>query len=177
MQQMIGLKIKELRTARKLTLKELSTKTGLSGGFLSQVERGLSSLGLVSLKSIADTLGVDLSYFFVESTACSCNVMRSYEQKVFRVDDSNCTFSSWPDRLESKHLDPMIVTIPPDQSPEKIVAYAHPGEEFVYVLEGTLTAFIGQKEYILYRETACIFPACCPTTGEISPTRSSKFSL
>jgi len=150
MQQIIGQKIKELRTARKMTLKELSEKTGLSGGFLSQVERGLSSLGLVSMKSIADTLGVDLSHFFVTVDNCPCSVMRSYEQKVFRVDEADCTFASLAGPLEDKKLDPMIVTIPPDQSPEQIVAYSHPGEEFVYVLEGTLTAFIGEKEYRLY---------------------------
>ena len=38
----IGAKVKAFRTAKKYTLKQLSEESGLSIGFLSQLERGLS---------------------------------------------------------------------------------------------------------------------------------------
>ncbi|MDO7205343.1 helix-turn-helix transcriptional regulator [Paraclostridium bifermentans] len=47
-----------------MTLKDLSEKTNLSIGFLSQLERGLTSIATDTLGSIADVFEVELSYFF-----------------------------------------------------------------------------------------------------------------
>ena len=60
----IGAKVKAFRTAKKYTLKQLSEESGLSIGFLSQLERGLSSIAIDSLAKLADILGVSLSAFF-----------------------------------------------------------------------------------------------------------------
>ena len=65
----IGEKIKALRTAQNLTLKQLSEMTNLSIGFLSQMERGLSSIAIDTLENIANVLGVSLGSFFEESAA------------------------------------------------------------------------------------------------------------
>lgn len=46
-----------------MTLKNLSEKTNLSISFLSQIERGSSSLAITSLKKIADAFGVPITYF------------------------------------------------------------------------------------------------------------------
>ena len=54
--QTIGAKIKTLRTDKHYTLKTLSDKTGLSVGFLSQAERGLSSIAVDSLAKVAACL-------------------------------------------------------------------------------------------------------------------------
>ena len=60
----IGAKVKAFRTAKKYTLKQLSEESGLSIGFLSQLERGLSSIAIDSLAKLADILGVSLAAFF-----------------------------------------------------------------------------------------------------------------
>ena len=60
----IGSKIKTLRIRKKYTLKQLSAESGLSTGFLSQLERGVSSIAIDSLAKIAEILGVSLSSFF-----------------------------------------------------------------------------------------------------------------
>jgi len=57
-------KIRDLRKEKGLTLKDLSTKTGLSVSFLSQVENGASSLAITSLKKIAEAFDVTMNYFF-----------------------------------------------------------------------------------------------------------------
>lgn len=56
-----------LRTFRKelgLTLRGLSERSGLSIGFLSQLERGLTSISLTTLRDLAVTLGCDITDFF-----------------------------------------------------------------------------------------------------------------
>ena len=64
----IGKILKELRKERKLTLKDLAEQTNVSISFLSQVERGKSSVTLESLKKIADALTVNPTVFFPDST-------------------------------------------------------------------------------------------------------------
>lgn len=56
-------RIRSLRVSMNMTLKDLSEKTGLSVSFLSQVERGNSSLAITSLQKIADVFKVSMSSF------------------------------------------------------------------------------------------------------------------
>ena len=56
----IGAKVKQLRMDKNLTLKQLSEASGLSIGFLSQFERGLSSIALDSLEKLAEIMEVSL---------------------------------------------------------------------------------------------------------------------
>ena len=52
----IGARIKSLRTEQKMTLKQLSELSGLSAGFLSQLERGLSTIAIDSLANLSKIL-------------------------------------------------------------------------------------------------------------------------
>lgn len=63
----IGAKVKILRIGKEMTIKQLSEACGLSVGFLSQFERGISSIAIDSLETIANVLGVPLSELFVET--------------------------------------------------------------------------------------------------------------
>lgn len=54
--QIIGTKIKKQRLYHKMTLKQLSDATGLSIGYLSQVERGLGTLSLPALENLSNIL-------------------------------------------------------------------------------------------------------------------------
>ena len=62
----IGHDLRALRKSKGLTLAELALKIGRSVGYLSQVERGLSSLSIVDLKIIAGLLEVPLAWFLVQ---------------------------------------------------------------------------------------------------------------
>lgn len=57
----IGQAIRDLRLNKGWTLQKLASLTGLSVSFLSQAERGLSSLSIVSLHNVCEALGVDAS--------------------------------------------------------------------------------------------------------------------
>lgn len=64
----IGIKLKQIRTDKHMTLKELSELTGLSIGFLSQIENGKASVAIDTLSKIAEFLEVTLPYFFLSTT-------------------------------------------------------------------------------------------------------------
>ena len=136
MNEHIGAKIKSLRTQRKMTLKDLSEKTNLSIGFLSQLERGLTSIATDTLGSIADVFEVELSYFFLKPRTKKRPIIRSYEKEVFNICTSGCIQYNLSNDLNN--------------TDEDIQSYSHEGEEFVYVLEGTLTLFLDGEQHELY---------------------------
>ena len=63
----IGQKIRQLRTQNNLTLEELASRSELTKGFLSQVERNLTSPSVSTLEDILEALGTDLASFFKDS--------------------------------------------------------------------------------------------------------------
>ncbi|AWZ49416.1 helix-turn-helix domain-containing protein [Hathewaya limosa] len=146
----IGSKIKELRNNRKLTLKELSAQTNLSIGFLSQLERGLTTIAIDSLEKIATVLGVDLSYFFNIPRENKGSILRSYEKEVFQIVQSKFIVYHLSNDIENRDLLPRIYEILPEEGTENLTSYQHDGEEFVYVLEGILTLYLDNTKYELY---------------------------
>ena len=62
----IGAKVKELRVQKGLTQEELADRTELSKGFISQLERDLTSPSIATLMDILQALGTDLKDFFNE---------------------------------------------------------------------------------------------------------------
>ena len=65
----IGERIRELRNQNGLTQEELADRTELTKGFISQLERGLSSASVATLSDIVTCLGTNLSEFFREEQA------------------------------------------------------------------------------------------------------------
>ena len=61
----IGLKLKELRMAKGLTQEELANRAELSKGFISQLERDLTSPSIATLVDILQCLGTNLKDFFL----------------------------------------------------------------------------------------------------------------
>ena len=62
----IGQKIKQLRIQKGLTLEELASRSELTKGFLSQMERDLTSPSIATLNDILEALGTTLAEFFKE---------------------------------------------------------------------------------------------------------------
>lgn len=62
----LGLKIREARKLRNLTLTELAGRVGLTASHISQIERGLTSPSVSSLLSIAGALDLPMEYFFAD---------------------------------------------------------------------------------------------------------------
>ena len=62
----IGKKLKELRQQKELTLEDLASRSELTKGFLSQVERNLTAPSIATLEDILEALGTNLSEFFHE---------------------------------------------------------------------------------------------------------------
>jgi len=150
MREDLGKKIKELRLSKQLTLKDLSNATGLSIGFLSQLERGLTTVALDSLSEIASVMDVGLSYFINEKKSKDEIVLRSYEKEVFQINHNRFVHYNLTNNLSDKVMLPRFIEILPMETIEDISPYVHKGEEFIYVLEGVLTLIVGDKRTDLF---------------------------
>lgn len=146
----IGMEIKKLRTEKGITLKELSEESGLSIGFLSQLERGLTTIAVDSLEKLAEILDVHLTHFFDYPRKRKDRVLRSYEQEILDIEEGSFIKYSLSANLENKQLDPRLIEILPQKKEEEIISYKHEGEEFIYVLEGILTVYINGERYDVY---------------------------
>lgn len=149
MEKDLGKKIKKLRLEKKMTLKALSEKAGLSVGFLSQLERGLTSTAITTLNTIAGALDVDLSYFLAPPKQNNSRIIRSYEREIYQVQDDKFIYYNLENTEECNKLTPMIITILPEEK-KTFNQYTHDGEEFLYVIEGILTVYIDNEKKDLH---------------------------
>ena len=150
MENEVGNIIKQIRSKKHMTLKELSQKSGLSTSFLSMAERGITSPALLSLKKIADALEEDISIFFIDQQSqdhsCFC---RSYDNNIRNISGFFVYKSLLGQPLSKCTLDPMEVILMPGQQRKDVIEITHSGEEFTYVLEGVLSFFLKGTEYVL----------------------------
>lgn len=155
----ISEKIRNLRRKNNLTLKELGEKTGLSVSFLSQVENGTSSLAITSLKKIADALGVSINIFFEDCQNNNFHI-KSEEQHVLKMEGSNSEFILLSGKFSDRAMEPMIVSIPPEKAHGH--KFNHPGEEFIYVLEGAVIVEVDGTEYFVKAGDSMHYPSMIP---------------
>ena len=155
----ISEKIRTLRRENNLTLKELSEKTGLSISFLSQVENGTSSLAITSLKRIADALNVPINTFFGNWHNHNF-LVKAEDQNKFKLEGSDTEYTLLSGEFSERSLESLIVCIPPEEKHGQ--KFNHPGEEFVYVLEGAIIVNIDSEQYLAKAGDSIHYPSRIP---------------
>ena len=140
----IGAKLKELRTLKGLTQEELADRAELSKGFISQLERDLTSPSIATLMDILQCLGTTIGEFFNETPE---------EQIVFGKNDY---FTKEDTELKNEIkwiipnaqkniMEPIHLLLSPGgfTYPDT----PHEGEEFGYVLQGSISIHLGNRTY------------------------------
>ena len=145
----LGEKIRRIRTRSGMTLKTLADKTGFSISFLSQLERGKSSATLESLKKISIAFGVNPSYFFDEEKQDGSQTS-NFDQRLVEHD---IYYKDLGTMVAQRDFAPLMVVLKPDQTEGNLIS--HNGQEFLYIIEGTLTVRLEDKLYEL-RQTESI---------------------
>lgn len=140
----IGAKLKELRVLKGLTQEELADRAELSKGFISQLERDLTSPSIATLMDILQCLGTSISEFFHEGPE---------EQIVFGKNDyfekhdaelKNVIKWIIPN-AQKNMMEPILLTL--EAGGETYPDNPHEGEEFGYVLQGSISIHIGSRTY------------------------------
>ena len=140
----IGPKLRELRIAKNLTQEELADRAELSKGFISQLERDLTSPSIATLVDILQCLGTTINEFFSEDP--EEQVVFHYEDYFEKEDTELLNKTEWIiPNAQKNMMEPIRLTLKPGGSPYRDVPQE--GEEFGYVLQGTVKIHIGKKVY------------------------------
>ncbi len=142
----IGHKIKQLRIQKGLTLEELASRSELTKGFLSQMERNLTSPSIATLNDIVEALGSTLSEFFKEEKQEKV----VFQKKDFFVDArENYTVHWIVPNTQKNEMEPILLELP--QGGISFEMDPHSGEEFGFVAEGCVTLVCGEESYIVHK--------------------------
>lgn len=140
----IGQRIKQLRVMKGLTQEELADRAELSKGFISQVERDLTSPSIATLMDILQCLGVSVSEFFTEEP--EEQIVFTKEDYFIKKDEENKNTIEWiVPNAQKNQMEPILLKLEPGGSTDP--DNPHEGEEFGYVLNGAVTIHLGNKVY------------------------------
>lgn len=152
----IGHRMKELRIQYGLTQQELADRSELSKGFISQLERNLTSPSVGTLLDIIQCLGTTPAEFFTDQEP---------EQIVFRQEDY---FVKDKDKLghqikwlipnaQKNAMEPVLMTLAPHGTSQ--IQLPHEAEEFGYVLNGSIRLVYGSRSFTVKQGESFYFIA------------------
>ncbi|MBQ8200296.1 MAG: cupin domain-containing protein [Clostridia bacterium] len=140
----IGEKLRQMRLQRGLTQEDMADRCELSKGFISQVERNLASPSIATLTDMLECLGSSLSQFFSEAKDEKTVFA---PQDMFVKEDAEGLRGSitWlvPD-AQKNAMEPILVEL--DEDGASYPLPPHEGEEFGYVLSGSIHLVMGEKK-------------------------------
>jgi len=146
----IGARLRKARIDRGWTLDVLSERCGLSSSFLSQVERGLSTLSIVSLSAICRALELPIVTLFSSSVPLVTQAPRvtaADQQLLIKIGDSPVSYRYLTGQLPSAPIEELLIAeFPPHCTQE---GSTHEGQEFGYLLEGVIGISVLDKSYTL----------------------------
>lgn len=140
----IGKKIKRLRIAKQLTQEELAIRCELSKGFISQLENDLTSPSIATLIDILDILGTNLQEFFNEDKVEKIHFKK---EDMFEKENKELNYNiKWlVPNAQKNEMEPILLTLSP--LGHYNLEEPHEGEEFGFVLKGSVTLHLGKKKF------------------------------
>jgi transcriptional regulator with XRE-family HTH domain len=159
----LGPKIRDLRQRRSMTVQQLGDATGLSKGFISQVENGHTQPSLTTLNDLALALGTSVSYL-VALDEKAPHVVRRGERRRLEVRGNTSrveVLSAQP----ARNLEVVIAELPPGLT-SKGKLHFHHVEECIVCLSGRLRLTYGEHSVVLEEGDACHFDGRAPHAVE-----------
>ncbi|HNU94266.1 MAG TPA: XRE family transcriptional regulator [Bacillota bacterium] len=141
----IGRRIRNLRLKKGLTQEELGERTDLTKGYISQIERDLSSPSIETFFNILEVLGCPPREFFDEGKR-EQKVVYTDEDRTEFVDEERGYTVQWlvPESNENE-MEPILLTIAPDGKFKEFEPSS--SDTFAYVLSGSVKVRLGSAVY------------------------------
>lgn len=153
-QTLLGERLRERRLALGLTLKEVADGAGLSVGFISQIERGITTPSLSSLVNVSRLLGRPISAFL--SLPPGNASTHPGQRPHYAVGSSSLVYERISASFNGSQLTTVIIHQPPGYRSEPVT---HDGEELFYMLSGTITVEVEGEQHVLKPGDSLHFPS------------------
>jgi transcriptional regulator with XRE-family HTH domain len=164
----IGNKIATLRNLKKIELQDLATRSGLSVSQLSLIESDTSIPSLGVLIRISRALGIRIGTLLDDTVKEGPAIVRAMDKHSAQSFSTNeeknrehLIFYSLAPNKAGRHMEPFIVDIEPGES-KQMSKSSHEGEEFIFVMEGTITIAYGTDVFELEKGDSIYLDSIVP---------------
>lgn len=161
--EILGRSLRARRKELNLTMQSVADAAGLSVGFISQVERGLTAPSLTSLTELARILNLPLGYFLDRASRSPDRLAtRRGERPQFSVAASGVRYERLSARFPGSTMTSVVIHEPPGPRREPTT---HAGEELIYIVAGSLTAIVEEETTVLMAGDSIHFDSRRPHTA------------
>ena len=163
----IGERIRGLRRAKGLSLKEVAELSGIAEATLSGIEEHMLSPPLGNIVGLAKVSEISLSEFFGDSGDSPYCIVRSGDRKtVSRFDSTDnegggYSYESLGLQKQNRNMEPFLVTLTPTEAKE-IEPNQHIGEEILFILTGEVQVSLLDRTEILYSGDSIYYDSTMP---------------
>jgi transcriptional regulator with XRE-family HTH domain len=172
----IARRVRQVRNARGMTLRELASVTALSTGLLSKIENCNVSPPIGTLSKLARGLGVSIGEFFDVDDPDPGRVYfpKNARQVVpGRRTSLNYEYELLISGRKKRDMQPMIVSI--DGRSYKFGLQEHPGEQFMLMLAGSMDYVVGDKRYSVVPDDCLYFDARLPHGPKLNKAQRARY--
>ena len=160
----LGQRLRERRKALGKTLQQVATESSLTVGFISQIERGISTPSLASLYNVAKALETSVDHFVSKAPARSHSVVsHSGQRETYKVGGTARFYEFLERGFPDAKLNACLSHVPPGHLSEMM---SHEGEEFVYLVSGTMRYEVDGVTYMCGPGDTLHFDSHKPHRGE-----------
>ena len=160
----IGGKVRELRKEKGYTLLDMVRKTGFQKSLIEEIEAGEVVPPVATLLKLAKALGVGMASFLEEKIVTEkiavnrkADRIRLQKRPHHRHEgEVDYVYESLEMKKPDKHMEPLLVEFLPMEV-SRMVFMNHEGEEFIYLLEGTLEFRTDEQVEVLHPGDALYF--------------------
>ncbi len=159
----LGEKIKRLRVKMNLTQEEVAVRCELSKGFISQLERDITSPSIATLCDILDCLGTNLKDFFNETE--NNKIVFKKDDIFWQVNDNLGYTIQWLIPNAQKNImEPILLNLIPGGKSDEYTP--HDCEVFGFVISGSPTLNVGDTSFKLKKNESFYYKANAPYSIE-----------
>lgn len=160
---LIAFRIRDLRDIAGLTAEQVAAKTGISLAEYEAYETGTRDFSFSHLFNIAQALGVDISDLLTgESPKLHGYVLTRAGEGLKFNRREQYVYHHLAYNFRDKLAEPFIVTVSQDEPGAEKQAHSHEGQEFDYVLSGTLKVVLGGNELYLKAGDSLYYDSALP---------------
>jgi len=174
----IGLRVKEARRSRGFSMFDVYLRTDIPVDILAQIEEGEIVPPLGSVIKLAKALDVKVGYFVSGEEGTDYTIVRRDDRKpTSRYDPKKerqygYEYESLAPRNMDRHMEPFLVTLKPSETQEE--RSTHDGQEFIFVLSGSMEVRLGEKIHTLEAGDSIYYNAMVPHLVKCHGRESTK---
>jgi transcriptional regulator with XRE-family HTH domain len=166
--KIVGERIKSLREKKSMTVEDLAGQTGLAIEQIERIENDIDLPCLSPLIKISRALGVRLGTFFDDQEVSGPIICRKdeYSDTISFSNSAiqsrkNMEYHSLSKSKTDRHMEPFIIDVTPIEKNDFVLS-THEGEEFIYILEGTMELSYGKGTYLLNAGDSVYYDSIIP---------------